>query len=151
MKITSIHRARTPQPFLLPEGFSIYRYSSMPLYMIVAYWALAQRRPVTVKDVRTSFGITIRRASDLLEYISEKCSDSIKVDYHLAYPFKGKKLKRREWTVLSIEDSPENYNIDIRKPPKINIIPSPEYTRHYDLRKWMISRKYGEKVPINLL
>lgn len=150
MKIASIHRSRVPQPFLLPEGFVIPHYSCMPLYMIVAYWALAQCRPVTVKDVRTNFGISIRRASDLLEYISEKCSDSIKVDYCLVHPCKGKKLRRREWMVKSINGAPERYTIATRKcsqqAPLLH-----DKDENYNLRKWMISRKQGEKVPLHLL
>ncbi|HCI6753667.1 TPA: CaiF/GrlA family transcriptional regulator [Klebsiella quasipneumoniae subsp. quasipneumoniae] len=142
----NIHRARLPLAFTLPEGYTDGRYSGMPLYMIVAFWALHQSRPVTVKDVRINFGISIRRASDLLEYISEKGNKYISAECFLTLPPGGGRIKRRAWLVSNIKGEAGMYKIINNKAVNDNTL-SNSSEDIFNVRKWMISRKVGERMP----
>ncbi|WP_430749905.1 CaiF/GrlA family transcriptional regulator [Cronobacter malonaticus] len=94
--------SRKPQPYNLPPEVKGTPYENAPLYLAVAYWALQQKAAVTVSDVRKSFNISFRRASDLLEYLTEQGSEVVRAECYLLPQPIGCRLKRRAWKVTGI-------------------------------------------------
>ncbi|WPS11052.1 CaiF/GrlA family transcriptional regulator (plasmid) [Klebsiella aerogenes] len=97
-------RSRTPQPYQVPEELRKVPYDDYPLYILVANWALLKGEAITVKDVRTNFNISLRRASDLLEYLTEQGAHNVTAQCFYLPQVKPSKLKRRAWKVTDIED-----------------------------------------------
>ncbi|ENZ7198177.1 CaiF/GrlA family transcriptional regulator [Klebsiella variicola] len=98
-------RSRKPQPYRVPEEIKGTPYEDLPLYMIIARWALERGGMVTVRDVRLNFNISIRRASDLLEYLTEQGSKVVKAECFLLPLPAGSRFKRRIWRVISVDES----------------------------------------------
>ncbi|HBV7342420.1 TPA: CaiF/GrlA family transcriptional regulator [Klebsiella variicola] len=97
--------SRKPQPYILPPEVEGTACESAPLYLAVAYWAYQQKKAVTVSDVRKSFNISFRRASDLLEYLMEQGSKVVSAECYLLSQPTGCRLKRRAWRVHSLGDN----------------------------------------------
>ncbi|QHS44912.1 CaiF/GrlA family transcriptional regulator [Klebsiella michiganensis] len=97
--------SKKPQPYKLPSEIEGTPYENAPLYLAVAYWAYLQKKAVTVSDVRKSFGISFRRASDLLEYLTEQGSKVVSAECFLLPQPTGCRLKRRAWRVSSLDNS----------------------------------------------
>ncbi|HBY1516530.1 TPA: CaiF/GrlA family transcriptional regulator [Klebsiella aerogenes] len=106
MSSTDKHwRSRSPQPYLLPEELKVFSCEQYPLYILVANWAFLKGESVTVKDVRTSFSISLRRASDLLEYLTEQGSRNVTAQCFYLPQSGTSKLKRRAWKVTGIKNA----------------------------------------------
>lgn len=96
-------RSRTPQPYQVPDELRKIPYNNYPLYILVANWALIKGEAITVKDVRKNFNISLRRASDLLEYLTEQGAHNVTARCFYLPQVKTSKLKRRAWKVTDIE------------------------------------------------
>ncbi|OQM42241.1 CaiF/GrlA family transcriptional regulator [Citrobacter braakii] len=68
------YRKKTSQsnhePFVIPA--SLHQYTDEPLYILVALWAQQQNDWVSRAEISEAFGITDRRASFQVSYISRK-------------------------------------------------------------------------------
>ncbi|EBR9311552.1 CaiF/GrlA family transcriptional regulator [Salmonella enterica subsp. enterica serovar Muenchen] len=68
------YRKKTTQsnhdPFVIPA--SLQQYTDEPLYILVALWAQQQNDWVSRAEISEAFGITDRRASFQVSYISRK-------------------------------------------------------------------------------
>jgi hypothetical protein len=100
----SVHFTRKLQPFRLPPELedTLCVDTDLPLYVLIACWALLKRTPVTVRDVRLAFDISLRRASDLLEYMTEQGAGVVQAECVLLPSVRGKKCMCRAWMVFSV-------------------------------------------------
>jgi len=96
------HTTQKKQPFCLPAGLEDVTYAKLPLYILVAIWALRQNRAVTVSDVRKAFCLPLRRAIDILEYLTEQGTGKVEVSCHLCPVSQDDRRKRREWRVTAV-------------------------------------------------
>ena len=96
--------SRKPQSYKLPDELKGGPYENMPLYIIIAHWALLRGNIVTVRDVCQGFNISIRRASDFLEYLTEQGSMNIDAECFLLPQPTNSRLKRRAWRVIRIKN-----------------------------------------------
>ncbi|HGY4580025.1 TPA: CaiF/GrlA family transcriptional regulator [Klebsiella variicola] len=91
-------------PYRVPEEIKGTPYEDLPLYIMIARWALQRGGVVTVRDIRLNFNISIRRASDLLEYLAEQGSKVVKAECFLLPLPEDSRFKRRAWRVISIDE-----------------------------------------------
>ncbi|WP_075212226.1 CaiF/GrlA family transcriptional regulator [Klebsiella oxytoca] len=94
--------SRKPQPYKVPEEIIGTSFENAPLYIIIAYWALCKKKPVTVNDVCKKFNISMRRASDLLEYLTEQGERYVKAECFLLPQRPNSRLIRRAWIVTDV-------------------------------------------------
>ncbi|WP_169741194.1 CaiF/GrlA family transcriptional regulator [Trabulsiella guamensis] len=143
---------RKPQPFRTPPELNEESYAGLPLYMLIAHWALLRGVPVTVRDVRLAFDITLRRASDLLEYLTEQGSRVVEAECYLVPSPRGGKCMCRAFRVISINGKlarihsispPHNRETNNQLTPLANA----EDEELQDLRRWIAQRRTGETVP----
>ncbi|HAU5637869.1 CaiF/GrlA family transcriptional regulator [Citrobacter amalonaticus] len=118
-------------------------------YVLVAFWGLRQRKPVTVRDVRLAFCISFRQASDILEYMTERGSAIVEAECRLRHP----ERMRREWLVTAVYGERLRYS---REPgnrnsvlPEGNCVPGRDGIS--ELRRWFTGWRPGRKVPEDLL
>lgn len=95
--------SRTPLPYSLPTEIEGDLCKDAPLYIAIAYWAVQRESAVTVSDVRKKFKISMRRASDLLEYLTGQGAAIIEAECYLLPQPAGCRLKRRAWRVFGID------------------------------------------------
>jgi hypothetical protein len=154
MKDYMVHRARKPQPYKIPPEIKGSLYLDFPLYMIIAYWALLRGEPVTVRDVRLAFNISLRRASDMLEYLTEQGSKAVQAECFLLPPSGNSKCKRRAWRILSVNGEKARVMKPLserKETPELvseGVNPGECFTA---LRRWAISRREGEGFPQHLI
>ena len=138
-----------PQPFYTPNSLRTPQYQGLPLHMLVAWWVLQQKAPVTVRDVSETFHITPRRASDTLLYLNY--IDNVQCTRNWQnMPHGGRK---RVWTVSAIGDRPRtsfcqesaDHRAVKKNTPPARRRPLPQALR--ELRTWMVTRRQGETVP----
>lgn len=96
------YTTRKHKSFWLPAEIEDMREAGLPLYVLVAYWGLRQGKPVTVRDVRLAFGLSLRRASDILEYMMEQGGNIVETECHLRPLKHGDRRMRREWRVTAV-------------------------------------------------
>lgn len=103
-----IYHSRKHQPFRLPPELKEFneRNPGAPFYILVACWAFLKGTPVTVRDVREEFQVSLRRASDLLEYLTEHGTDTVHAECVLIPAAQGSKCVRRAWTVFKVNFRP---------------------------------------------
>lgn len=58
-----------------------------------------------MKDVRIAFGLTMRRASDMMEYISEHAGKDIDVHCSVNYLSSSDRRLRRSWQITRVSHS----------------------------------------------
>ncbi|HHD2902401.1 CaiF/GrlA family transcriptional regulator [Enterobacter kobei] len=95
-------RSRTPQKFTLPLEIEDLKNKNIPLYMLVALWSFRKNELVTVRSVSIAFEISIRRASDLLEYLTEQGEEHVIAECVVSPLRHGDKRMRRTWRVTDI-------------------------------------------------
>ncbi|EBS1713836.1 CaiF/GrlA family transcriptional regulator [Salmonella enterica subsp. enterica serovar Vitkin] len=146
MNETTRHH-RHAGPYTLPSGMSIPEGQDLPLYLLVAHWALVQGRPVTVRDISEAFHIINRRASDIMLYLRRLPDSVLTCRSVRVYPDGA--LRRSAVLVTSVSglpapDAPQKNNTPQRPPAR-------KSTAIRDLRTWMVSRRPGEATPASLL
>lgn len=131
----------------LPSELEDVSDANLPLYVLVALWALRQKRPVTVRDVRNAFDLSLRRASDVLEYMTEQGSSVVEARCTLRPLCDGDKRKRREWHVYAVNDErariskiPDNINTKHSRRHKDNI---------HEFGHWFLHWRPGKTPPDN--
>lgn len=147
------YSTRKHQSFRLPAELEDMGDAGLPLYVLVAYWGLRRRKPMTVRDVREAFGLSLRRASDILEYMSEQGSDIVEAECRLRPLKQGDRRMRREWRVTVV------YGERVRfSPETVNRVSAPVHgpdgSGHDclpELRRWFTRWRPGRKVPDGLL
>ncbi|HAU5638605.1 CaiF/GrlA family transcriptional regulator [Citrobacter amalonaticus] len=97
-----LYTTRKHRTFRLPAELDDVRDFNLPLYILVALWAIRMRQPVTVRMVRDVFCISLRRASDVLEYMTEQGASVIDAECVVRPIRQGDKRMRREWVVTCI-------------------------------------------------
>lgn len=146
MNETTRHH-RHAGPYTLPSGMSIPEGQDLPLYLLVAHWALVQGRPVTVRDISEAFHIINRRASDIMLYLRRLPDSVLTCRSVRVYPDGA--LRRSAVLVTSVSGLPAPVE------PKNTGSGTPPATRKSkpvtDLRSWMVSRRPGETTPASLL
>lgn len=146
------YTTRKNKPFRLPTELDDIRKSGLPLYVLVAYWGLRQRKPVTVMDVRQAFGLSFRRAIDILEYITEQ-GEIVEVECNLRPLKPGDGRMRREWKVTTVySERVHTLNESVRK----TTVPSHGKNSCINnsinkLGRWFATRNHGGTVPEDLL
>lgn len=151
--VSSHYKTRKHYSFDLPTELNDVP-AGLPLYLLVALWALRQNRPVSVRDVRGAFKISLRRASDILEYIAEQGERNVKATCFLRPLRQGDRRMRREWHVTAVSGvsnltgsrSTSPATISPRVIRKIHIRDSMQ-----ELRQWFLLRSSGNVVPDELL
>lgn len=153
MRSDMVHRARKPQPYQIPPELKGTPYLDYPLYIIIAHWALLRGEPVTVRDVRLAFNISLRRASDMLEYLTEQGRKVVHAECFLLPPSGKNKCKRRAWIIFSVNGEkarvlkPVPPSKETITPPSKDISPEAYFS---ELRRWAASRKAGDRFPEHL-
>ncbi|WP_407578979.1 CaiF/GrlA family transcriptional regulator [Citrobacter koseri] len=147
------YTTRKHQSFRLPAELEDMGDAGLPLYVLVAYWGLRQRKPVTVRDVRQAFGLSLRRASDILEYMTEQGSEIVEAECHLRPLKPGDRRMRREWRVTAVNGERVRFS-----PYPVNSTSAPVHGRSdprrdcfLELRRWFTRWRPGRKVPDDLL
>ncbi|HAT6805034.1 TPA: CaiF/GrlA family transcriptional regulator [Citrobacter freundii] len=120
--IPARHTTRKNQPFFLPAGLEDVSHAKLPLYVLVALWALRQNRAVTVSDVRKAFGLSLRRAIDVLEYLTEQGDGKVEASCSLCPVGQKDRRKRREWRVTAVYS--ERSRISTRPENPVTSFPS---------------------------
>ena len=149
-----VHRARKPQSYQIPPELMGTTYLNYPLYLIIAYWALLLAEPVTVRDVRLAFNISLRRASDMLEYLTEQGGKVVQAECFLLPPSGKSKCKRRAWRIFSVNGEKARVFKSTLLPKETLKSPSEDTTPEAcfsELRRWAISRKAGDLIPEHLI
>ncbi|EAR9302083.1 CaiF/GrlA family transcriptional regulator [Salmonella enterica] len=125
------------------------------LYQAVAFWSQQQGRGVTAKEVSVAFGISVRRASEVLHYIVHESSLSIEASVSLALGIgNGRQKVFWVWGVYpQYFPQAETVTKKIsglrkRKPLSRRAQPDGEIQR---LRTWFLSRRSGEPLPEGLV
>lgn len=143
---------RKHKPFRLPAELEDMGEAGLPLYVLVAYWGLRQGKSVTVRDVRQAFGLSLRRASDILEYMTEQGSDIVETECHLRPLKPGDRRMRREWRVTAVYGERAR---TIKEP--VNRSTAPPDGRNdsgcdgiSELGRWFVMRCPGRVVPDDL-
>ncbi|ECA1912767.1 CaiF/GrlA family transcriptional regulator, partial [Salmonella enterica subsp. enterica serovar Vitkin] len=120
MNETTRHH-RHAGPYTLPSGMSIPEGQDLPLYLLVAHWALVQGRPVTVRDISEAFHIINRRASDIMLYLRRLPDSVLTCRSVRVYPDGA--LRRSAVLVTSVSglpapDAPQKNNTPQRPPAR---------------------------------
>ena len=149
----NVYISKQNRQFILPPELNDVGSEKFPLYILVALWAFRQGKPVTVKMVREAFSISIRRASDILEYMMEHGEGVIDAVCTVHYIEQGDRRLRRVWVVRGVCQKLSTYS---RKDPVVNreVKRSKEkkvIDRTEELRRWFISRPKGKTVPDDLV
>ncbi|EDQ9668195.1 TPA: CaiF/GrlA family transcriptional regulator [Salmonella enterica] len=91
-------------PYTLPSGISVPYGEDIPLYLLVARWAVIQNRPLTSRDISEVFHIINRRASGIMLYIS-RLPDSV-LTCRLLWLHADGKPRRRAVRVTAVSVDP---------------------------------------------
>ncbi|HBR1414073.1 TPA: CaiF/GrlA family transcriptional regulator [Klebsiella pneumoniae] len=147
------YTTRKHRSFRLPTELSDMEDTSLPLYILVAYWGLRQNKPVTVRDVRQAFCISLRRASDILEYMTEQGSEIVEAECRLCPLKPGDRRMRREWRVTAVygeraRTMRESVNRTTALSHGRNIAGQDGISK---LRRWFVTRSPGKTVPDDLI
>lgn len=78
----------------IPSGLD--QYAGQPLYMLIALWCWKQKKWVDHKTISTVFGITERRASFQLSYLTQK-SDCIQLQVRKVKAEGAQRICREIW------------------------------------------------------
>lgn len=147
------YTTRKHKPFRLPAELEDIGEAGLPLYVLVAYWGLRQGKSVTVRDVRQAFGLSLRRASDILEYMTEQGRNIVETECHLRPLKPGDRRMRREWRVTAVYGERAR---TIKEP--VNRSSTPPGGRNAsgregisELGRWFVTRRPGRAVPDDLL
>ncbi|MDS4039469.1 CaiF/GrlA family transcriptional regulator [Citrobacter amalonaticus] len=149
-----VHYSRKPKPYQTPPELQDEKYLNLPLYMLVAYWALLKGIPVTVKDVRLTFNISLRRASDLLEYITEQGAKAVESELFLIPSPRGGKCKCRALRIISINGEHVRFHSStsaINDETNQWVEEEPDSSEYInELRRWVVQRRAGDSIPKQL-
>lgn len=149
-----VQHSRKPKPYRTPPELQDEKYLNLPLYMLVAYWALLKGSPVTVKDVRLAFNISLRRASDLLEYITGQGAKAVQSELFLIPSPRGGKCKCRALRIISINGEHVRFHSSTFTTNEETCqrvedeSDSSEYIN--ELRRWVVQRRAGDPIPKQL-
>lgn len=145
--------SRKHQLFRLPVELQDLEGKNLPLYILIALWGLRKREPLTVKDVRHGFGLSIRRASDILEYMTEQGDKVVEVICYLRPMKSGDRRMRREWIVTAVHGERLRCSVN-----PVNIITEPSFKHPIsqpdsicELRRWFVGRRQGMTIPDELI
>ncbi|WP_081005650.1 CaiF/GrlA family transcriptional regulator [Trabulsiella odontotermitis] len=149
MNSKAVYYPRKPQPYRIPPELEKEFCENLPLYMIIAYWALLKGTPVTVRDVRLAFEISLRRASDLLEYLTEQGSKVVQAECYMIPSIRGGKCMCRAWNVMSVNG--ELARLHNVSPAREQNSPTSSKDgslneEFQDLRRWIVQRRTGETI-----
>lgn len=53
------------------------------MWLAVAWWVRLMGRPVSSTEISQAFGISVRRASDVVTYIITNCKNNVRLDYYV--------------------------------------------------------------------
>ncbi|EAA5550587.1 CaiF/GrlA family transcriptional regulator [Salmonella enterica subsp. enterica] len=138
---------RRPDAYTLPSGMTIPEGRDLPLYLLVAHWALIQGRPVTVRDISEAFHIINRRASDIMLYLRRLPDSVLTCRFVRVNP--GGAPRRGAIMVTSVYGLPAPAAPQKADTPRRP--PARKSAAVQDLRTWMVSRRPGEAAPASLL
>ncbi|WP_072185440.1 CaiF/GrlA family transcriptional regulator [Citrobacter sp. CtB7.12] len=149
-----VQYSRKLKPYQTPSALHGEKYLNLPLYMLVAYWALLKGSPITVKDVRLTFNISLRRASDLLEYITDQGSKAVESELFLIPSPRGGKCKCRALRVISINGEHVRFhsNTSTTNDETNQRVKEESDSSEYinELRRWVVQRRTGDSIPKQL-
>ncbi|EHI5678397.1 CaiF/GrlA family transcriptional regulator [Salmonella enterica] len=136
----------------------IAHLGDVPLYQAVACWSLLLERAVTVAEVSLEFHVSVRRACDVLHYISHDAQDVIVSESSSSANSGG---RRKAVRVLSVQSRLFCRQKKDGRPGSANLPGSSGRTTSHGrksreshrsdavqaLRAWFVSRRQGESVP----
>lgn len=93
-RIAKVVKQRNHDGGHIPSGLA--KYAGQPLYMLIALWCWKQKRWVDHKTISAVFGITERRASFQLSYLTQK-SDRIQLQVRMAKAEGAQRVYREIW------------------------------------------------------
>lgn len=140
--------------FRLPVELEDLSDLNLPLYVSVALWGLCRGKSITVRDVQQAFCISIRRASDILNYMTERGSGVVETKCNLRPLKQGDRRMRREWRVVAVYGG--RIRVSKSRLSKKNIVLlvngiNSQHAHINELRRWFAGRHPGNVVPDNLL
>lgn len=149
----------SPGAFFLPTGLE--DLAGYPLYLIVAAWGLRKGGVLTSVMVSRNFFISQGRARDILHYISHEGQSRIICErvpvLDGTHPFcKGLRIIDINIEDITLSNKEKTYKDCIENKSTSMILPQSLSVGDFrdsarDLRRWMVSRRNGEKVPELLL
>lgn len=149
----SCPKCRKPYSFQLPVELEDLRGVNLPLYVFVALWGLRRGEPLTVKNVRQAFSLSIRQASDVLEYMTEQGNNVVEVKCRLRPLKQGDRRMRREWQIVTVYGERIHFNKSYAGKKDtvatVEVINS-RHNKITELRRWFAERHTGNAVPDSL-
>jgi hypothetical protein len=127
-----------------------------PLYLAVATWGLRSRTILTTEVVSREFRITQQRARDVLHYLRHEARSRLTFEnvtvtvpgLRRAVVFRGMRVLHVEDTLATRSRHPAvSPDADISHPVVLTPAKAP-VTPLRRLRRWMVSRRPGEPVPV---
>ncbi|MCO5784615.1 hypothetical protein [Citrobacter meridianamericanus] len=135
----------TAQWFLLPEGTE--DLAGYPLYFVVACWGLRCDIMLTSAGVSRIFGIEQSKARDVLHYIRHEGRTRI-VSEEVLY----RDVRKRACRGVHIVSVDLSEGIPGKEIPLVEVEALPLKAGDINLlRQWMVSRRCGDQVPVELL
>lgn len=132
--------------YSLPQEIKHLFTNNYPLYVLIAMWACRRSEPVTVRDVRVAFGLTMRRASDMMEYISEHAGKDIDVQCSVNYLSSSDRRLRRSWQITRVSHALKTTSR--KSESKTNTVAYSSYIPENDatrMKRWFLRRLPGTK------
>jgi hypothetical protein len=129
--------------YTVPGGLSDLKH--LPLYLVVAHWGWRRGRAFCRKDLAVAFGISTRRAGDVMSYIRRADSNRVKSQQYHECLAKG--VRQRYLRILSAPPT----TVPTGRPPQGAVVPqapvmtcSSTETALEELRQWFL---YGRARP----
>ncbi|EAM6659645.1 hypothetical protein H1244_004560 [Salmonella enterica] len=109
----------------------------------MAGWALLEGRPVTVPDIADAFGLSLRQAGDIMQFLLEEAGEHLQAEKRVVNrPRQG---RRNALLVQSIDTDGFARLLQAREKEVLTRLSRREALRQS--RAWFASRRPGEKVP----
>ena len=145
--------------------FTVLQFRDGPLYQAVVYWALQEGRWITTRDVSDAFAITTRKARDVLHYITHNVGLAVEVDISVKKRFSDDHHfvpRGHGWKAIYVREVhahlfPQNRKqiVNMRQGKVKPVSVCRKRSRLFNgnteilaLRKWFVSRRLGEPVPV---
>lgn len=132
-------RQRNHGDFHLPP--SVRDQGDIPLYRAVALWGLHRGTPFTRNDVSLAFRIEPRRASDILNYLCNRCeADDIRLDVSRSAGGQGRGYRPLSLRVLAVAEPREKEAAQAREKEAAHPAKGSSRQNERSLSRWLLSR-----------
>ncbi|EAA0892429.1 hypothetical protein DK052_15350 [Salmonella enterica subsp. enterica] len=118
-------------------------HTALALYRVVAGWALLEGRPVTVIDIADTFGLSLRQAGDIMQFLCEEAGEYFQAEKRVvSRPRQG---RRNALLVQAIDTDGFARLLQAREKEVLTCLSRRDALRQS--RTWFASRRTGECVP----